>query len=64
MEPFSSAAESEYDKQCWWKAGAREAQDDMEEIEVERLPLVEALESQPSRKEHLEIRYEICYTCS
>ena len=42
----------------------REAQANMEETDRERLPWVEAHHSWPSRKEHLEIRCEICYACS
>ena len=39
--------------------GAREVQEDMGETDG-----VEAQDSRPSRKEHLEIRCEICYACS
>ena len=48
----------------WRQAGGREAQANMEETDRERLPWVEAHHSWPSRKEHLEIRCEICYACS
>ena len=44
--------------------GGMEAQANMEETDGERLPWVEAHGSWPSRKEHLEIRCEICYACS
>ena len=44
--------------------GVREAQAYMEETDGERLPWVEAHDSWLSRKEHLEIRCEICYACS
>ena len=46
------------------RGGGREAQANMEETDRERLPWVEAHHSWPSRKEHLEIRCEICYACS
>ena len=42
------------------RAQAKDVQDDVEEIDEERLPLVEA----NPRKEHLEIQREICYACS
>ena len=42
----------------------REAQADMEETDGEGLQWVEAHDSWPSRKEHLEIRREICYVSS
>ena len=48
----------------WWQAGGREAQANMKETHGERLPWVEAHDTWPSRKEHLEIRCEICYACS
>ena len=44
--------------------GGREAQANLKETDGERLPWVEAHHSWPSRKEHLEIRCEICYACS
>ena len=44
--------------------GGREAQPNMEETCRERLPWVEAHDSWPARKEHLEIRCEIRYACS
>ena len=44
--------------------GGREPKVNMEETDGERLPWVEAHHSWPSRKEHLEIRCEICYACS
>ena len=44
--------------------GGREAQANMEETDREILQWVEAHNGWPSRKEHLEIRCEICYTCS
>ena len=44
--------------------GGREAQANMEETDRERRPLVEAHNRLLSRKEHLEIRCEICYACS
>ena len=40
--------------------GGRVAKANMEETDGERLPWVEAHDSWPSRKEHLEIRCEIC----
>ena len=43
----------------WWQREPREAQADMEETDREGLPGVEAHNSWPSRKEHLEIRCEI-----
>ena len=45
-------------------SGGREAQANMEETNRERLPWMEANHSWPSKKEHLEIRCEICYACS
>ena len=48
----------------WWQAGGREAQANMEETDRDRLPWVDAHHSWLSRKEHLEIRSEICYECS
>ena len=44
--------------------GGREAQANMEETDRERLPWVEAHNNWPSRKEHLDIRCEICYACN
>ena len=41
--------------------GGREAQANMEETDGERLHWVEAHDSSPSRKEHLEIRCDIGY---
>ena len=44
----------------WGQGG----QANMEETDGEGLLWVEAYDSWPSRKEHLEIRYEICNACS
>ena len=41
--------------------GGRESQANMEETDGESLSWVEVHDSWPSRKEHLEIRCEICY---
>ena len=51
----------------WWQAGGggggggggREAQTYMEETDGERLPWVEVHDSLPSRKQHLEIRWDL-----
>ena len=66
MERYSGAIRTACDIQIddWWQAGGREAQANMEETNGERLPWVEAQDSWPSRKEHLEIMCEICYACS
>ena len=48
----------------WRQAGGREAKANLEETDGERLSWVEAHDSWPSRKEHLEIKCEICYACS
>ena len=63
VEHFSGAVNTACDIQIDGVGGG-EAQAYMEETDGERLPWVEAQDSWPSRKEHLEIRFKICYTCS
>ena len=48
----------------WWKAWAWEAKDDMEAADREGLQRLEALGYQPSWLTYMEIRCEICHTCS
>ena len=72
VERSSGAVRTSYDIQIEGRrrggggggGGGGETQANMEETYGESLPWVEAHDSWPSRKEHLEIRCEICYACS
>ena len=64
VEHSSGAVRTACDIQIWWQVGGRKAKANMEETDGERLLLVEARDSCPSRKELLEIRCEIRYACS
>ena len=59
----SGAIRTAYDMQIDGKRGAGRPKQTWK-TDRERLPWVEAHHSWPSRKEHLEIRCEICYACS